>query len=247
VLARNHLLAGAGIDDPIATDKYRLLRTRIGQIMSARSWRSIGVTSPGTKAGKSVTAINLAISTAREANFKVLLVDCDIRKPSVKAYMGLESSTGLPDYLEGKAGLDDVIVDIENIPNLSVLPGADAGITGSAPELLKSERMHDLLQALPASERSTVVVVDLPPALIGDDVIAVAENLDCLLVVIDAASTDADDLKHTVELLQGFNVVGTVLNNSDEKPKQHEGYYSAYYTERSGDSASTASPATGVS
>jgi Mrp family chromosome partitioning ATPase len=92
-----------------------------------------------------------------------------------------------------------------------------------------------------------VVVVDLPPALIGDDVIAVAENLDCLLVVIDAASTDADDLKHTVELLQGFNVVGTVLNNSDEKPKQHEGYYSAYYTERSGDSASTASPATGVS
>lgn len=229
VLARNHLLCGVGTEDPLAADKYRLLRTRIAQIMLARGWRSIGITSPGTKAGKSVTAINLAISTAREGNYRVLLVDADIRRPSIEKYLGLDCPTGLPDYLRGDVELHESIVDIENLPNLSVLPGEDDGIVGPVPELLKSERMRDLLQTLPSTDKSMVVIVDLPPALIGDDVIAVAASLDCLLIVVDAASTAADDLKETVELLTDFNVIGTVLNNSDEKPKEHEGYYSGYY------------------
>ncbi|MBH78976.1 MAG: hypothetical protein CMQ49_00515 [Gammaproteobacteria bacterium] len=228
VLHNNSLLSGDSLEDPAITDKYRLLRTKILQIMRANSWKSIGITSPGAKAGKSVTSCNLALSIAREGNHQAVLVDADIRKPTIAEYMGIESELALPDYLLGRSSLPQVLVGISNWSHLSVLCGAPEGASGLTPEYLKSSRMSDIFASAMTNGYPTLYVVDLPPALIGDDVLAVSMNLDCLLVVVDESSTTADDLKQTLDLLGSCNIVGTVLNRSTEKPTNHGSYYQYY-------------------
>jgi protein-tyrosine kinase len=119
------------------------------------------------------------------------------------------------------------LIDIINWPNLTVLPGNGQELQGPTPDVLKSTRMHDLLRDIPAASKSMVMVVDLPPVLIGDDVIAVGANLDSLLLVIEEGSTTIEELKQAAEQLSNFNLLGSVLNKSSEKPKSFEGYYGA--------------------
>lgn len=225
LLSRHRLLAGGDDENALIADRYRLLRTRVLQAMRAKGWRSLGVTSAGTQAGKTVTAINLAISIARDGNHQVVLVDGDIRKPSIADYMGIEAALGLSAYLTGTVALESALIGIDNWPNLRVLPGAIQSLDGPTPDVLKSQRMHDLLRDIPAAGKSTVMVVDLPPVLIGDDVIAVAASLDALLLVVEEGSTTIDELKTAAEQLSNFNLIGTVLNKSSEKLKPFEGYY----------------------
>lgn len=238
LLHANRLLSGGPDEDPIVTDKYRLLRTRILQIMQARGWKSLGITSPSVKAGKTVTSINLALTIARQDDHRVVLVDADIRKPSVAKYMGIEGTAGLPDFLSGKLPVDDVLVEFEDQPRLAVMPGGHNWESGPTPEILKSSLIRDLMNSAWDHDSKTIFLVDLPPVLIGDDVISVAANLDALLIVVDESSTNIDDLKQTVELLSDFNLVGTVLNKSTEKPREHEGYYQNYRGKDARDSAS---------
>lgn len=225
LLSRHRLLAGGDDENALIADRYRLLRTRVLQAMRAKGWRSLGVTSAGTQAGKTVTAINLAISIARDGNHQVVLVDGDIRKPSIADYMGIEAALGLSAYLTGTVALESALIGIDNWPNLRVLPGAIQSLDGPTPDVLKSQRMHDLLRDIPAAGKSTVMVVDLPPVLIGDDVIAVAASLDALLLVVEEGCTTIDELRTAAEQLSNFNLIGTVLNKSSEKLKPFEGYY----------------------
>lgn len=224
-LRRNCLLGEGRDEDPVLVDRYRLLRTRVLQIMKAKDCRSLGITSPGPKAGKTITAVNLALSIVREGNFEVILVDADVRKPSVSAYLGFDPVHSLPEYLTGAVELEELLVEVSNRGHLTVIPGAKSALTDPSPELLKSARMLELLRRFPASRKDTVMIVDLPPILVGDDVLAVAPALDALLMVVDEENTKADDLQRSAELLKGFNLIGSVLNRSAEKSKGFEGYY----------------------
>ena len=225
VLHQNRLLSGTDQEDPVITDLYRLLRTRILQIMRANDWHSIGITSPSVKAGKTVTSINLASSIAREGNYEVTLIDADIRKPSAAHYMGIEHPYGLPDFLDNRATLSDVVTNISEPVNLSFISGVSQSNERPAPDMLKRNRMKELVNVLTKGSESRFVIVDLPPVLIGDDVIAVAANLDCLLMVVDETSTNIDDLRHSAELLSRVNLVGTVMNKSIEKTESKTDYY----------------------
>jgi protein-tyrosine kinase len=224
-LKRNLLLTGAGTEDPVIADKYRLLRTRVLLAMRANGWKSLGITSAGPNAGKTVTALNLAISMAREGNYEVVLVDADLRKPSIAPYLGLDHPRGLIAYLDGSVSLEDSLVAVSNFPKLTVLPGHPDERERASTDLLKSERMTELMQGFPANRRSTLLIVDLPPVLIGDDVLAVAANLDALLLVIDDGVTTIDEMEEAAELLDEFNIIGTVLNKSSQKTKSFESYY----------------------
>lgn len=240
-LHENHLLSADEHEDPIVSDRYRLLRTRVLQTMRANGWRSLGVTSPGAKAGKTVTSINLAISIAREGNYEVLLLDADIRNPSAAEYLGVDHNLGLPDYLDGRAELKDILIQISE-PSLSFISGKTQSSDRPLPDILKHERMGELLSACTVHDESQIVVVDLPPVLVGDDVIAVSANLDAMLLVVDEQSTEIDDLKRAVELLSNVNLIGTVLNNSVDKSQKKEGYYGYHYapaSEANEDLAST--------
>jgi len=227
-LRTNHVLYDPTADAPQVTDKYRLLRTRVLQLMKPAGWAKLGITSPGPRAGKTLNAINLAISIARDGNYRVVLVDADLRQPAVAQTLGLEPECGVIDYLSGRASLQQLVMAPTPFPNLSIVPGRHSESDAEAPEFLRSRRMAQLVSSLEFSDE-TVVLVDLPPVLIGDDVIAVAPLLDCMLLVIGEGATAQDELKGTADLLKGFNLLGTVLNRSRERSKEATGYYQAYH------------------
>lgn len=227
-LRQQHILSGRalGLEDPAVSDMYRLLRTRVIQSMRKHGWRSVGVTSAGARVGKSLTAINLAMSMARDGSYNVTLVDADLRRPSAAAMLGIDDGPGLIDYLATECELESVLIK-PDVENLTILPGRGDSSGIAVPELLTSRKMVGLVGALQQRFGSNLLIVDLPPILVGDDVVAVAPLFDCLLVVIAEGETDVEDLRKAAELVKQFNIVGTVLNKSSEKAKRNAGYH--YY------------------
>jgi protein-tyrosine kinase len=211
-----------GIQDKRVIDAYKLLRTRVLQRMQQNNWRTLGITSAGEHDGKTLTAVNLAISIAMKLNYTVLLVDADMRRPNVHNLFGFQPALGLRDYLESGAGIEDILVH-PSIDRLVILPGRGAG-DGSS-ELLASPRMVELVEELRSRYPSRLVLFDLPPVLIGDDVVAFAPNLDAAMLVVEDNKSQADELARTVDLLEGVELIGTVLNKSTEDNAQAYDYY----------------------
>lgn len=216
-LERNRVLGGASAE--AAADAYRMLRTRVIQRMRDNGWNSLMVVSPGPSAGKSLTAVNLAISLAREVTHTVLLVDLDLRRPSIHKFFGHEPVHGIVDYLKKEVPLPDILFN-PSVDRLVVLPGKDREINSS--EALSAPRMLDLIAELKARYPERIVIFDLPPVMATDDAIAFAPNVDCALVVVENGNTNRDDLATTYDLLRGTRVIGSVVNKSDD-PSQ------AYY------------------
>jgi len=227
-LARRHILSGRDHEDPVIADKYRLLRTQLLQRMLANGWSTMGITSAGPKAGKTLTAINLACSIARDGKQRVLLIDADLRKSTMAEDLGLDVSLGLIDYLSTDIGLEEVAVSPRAIPNLMIVPGRRVALNEAMPELLRSAKMADLVKSAGASDDDpAIIVVDLPPVIVGDDVIAVATHLDGLLLIIEEGGTEVEELREAAALLADFNLLGSVLNKSTEKSRAVAGYYQA--------------------
>ncbi len=210
-LRQNRIITGAVID--AYARAYKVLRTQVSQRMRQQGWRTLGVTSPGPREGKTLTAINLAISLALEANQTVLLVDADLRQPSVHAYFGFDVEYGLRDYLLEATPLEQILVNPE-IRRLVVLPGG-APLANSS-ELLSSPVMLRLVQEVKRRYPSRLVVFDLPPVLTADDVLAFSPYLDASLLVVEEGRTLRDEAARAAELLQAanHNLIGTVLNKS---------------------------------
>ena len=224
-LHANHVLSGTDKEDWIIADKYRLLRTRISQLMKQNDWAVIGITSPGPKAGKTLTATNLAIAMAREAEYGITLIDADLRKPSLGPALGVDSELSIIDHLQGDCELADVFLGVEQYPDLTVIPGSPGKSVNAPTEVLGSNRFRTMLETVRQQSPGQVVILDLAPTLVGDDVLAVAPLVDAFLVIIEENGTDVDELSQCIELLSDFNILGTVLNKSSEKSKGFEGYY----------------------
>lgn len=222
-LREHHILCGVGKEDPAVSDRYRLLRTRVTQQLRQQGWNTLGVTSPGPKDGKSLTSINLAISIAREGGYTVVLVDADLRKPSLADDLGITVEKGLIDYLCSPLEFEDVLLGTD-IGQLFILPGRRDEAPSAVPELLSSDKMRRLIESLRGRERC-ILVVDLPPVRLGDDVVALAPYLDTLLLVVREGGTSIDELKESAELLKDVTLLGTVLNQSSERKHHFEGYY----------------------
>ena len=220
VLKQNRVLSA--IDDHRIIDIYRLLRTRVLRRMRQNNWKSIGITSAGKNDGKTLTSINLGISIAMKQNYTVVVVDADLRSPSIHKLFGIKPKVGLMDYLTSDISLDDVLIH-PGIDRLTILPGTD-GIEASS-ELLSSPKMSRLTQDLKTRYPSRIVIYDLPPVLVSDDVAAFAPNLDTALLVVEAGHTGIDRLKQSIDLLEGVDIIGTVLNKSKESLHDQEYYY----------------------
>jgi len=222
-LRSRHILCGRGTEDQAVSDRYRLLRTRVLQALKLQGQNTLGITSPGPKDGKSLTSINLSISIAREGSHKVVLVDADLRKPSVADDLGIRVNKGLIDLLSGDVEFAQVLLET-NIENLFVVPGRREESDIAVPELLSSDRMRELVTQYRGQERC-VVIVDLPPVHLGDDVVALAPYLDGILLVVREGGTTINALKESVELLKDYTILGTVLNQSSERRPTFDGYY----------------------
>ena len=223
-LRRNRLMV-AGNDESLG-EAYKLLRTRILQRTRRESRNTLMVTGPLPGEGKTLTAVNLALALAREVGQTVLLVDGDLRRPSVHRYLDLPWGPGLADYLTSGYPIADSLVHPAGLANLVVLP-AGRSTTQSA-ELLSSPLMAELVRELKHFYPDRYVLFDLPP-LVYADPLAFAPLVDGIILVVEAGSTPREEITRSLETLQGFPVLGCVLNKIDPRALSYN--YLQYYPE----------------
>lgn len=200
-------------DSDPAVESYRLLRTQLLQQRGPERIASFGITSPNPDEGKSLTCANLAISLARSADSRVILLDADISNPSTHALFGINVESGLIDYIGGTSPLNKVLLKT-NIPNLWLLPGRVA--RESIVERAGMARFDELIASLTADERNTLIV-DLPPVLAKDDTLAIASHLGGIVMVVEEGVTRTAEVGRAMDLLRNCNVLGSVLNKYSRK------------------------------
>lgn len=211
----------AGFESGTFVDAYKMLRSQVLQQLENHNWNALAVTSPGEREGKTVTAINLALSLAMELHYTVLLVDADLRHPSVHNYFGLGQRPGLSEYLQHEVDIQDLLINPGNIDGFVVLPGGKPMSNSS--EMLSSPRMNQLVNDLKSRYPRRVIVFDLPPVLSASDAIAFTRYVDASLVVVEDDKTETDDLSRAISLLAATtNILGTVLNKSNSQVVKEE-------------------------
>lgn len=221
-LIKNRIVAAQ--PDAPERSMYKVLRTRVLQRLRASQWNVIGITGTGPGEGKTVTAINLAYSLAQDVNHKVILVDLDLRRPSVHTYLGIEPEYDLSNYLRGSNDLDEILVRPDE-NRLAVLTNQTTYKDSS--EVLSSPELGALVQRLRNLGPKTITIFDLPPALAGDDVLAFSPLIDAILLVVAEGTCRREYLAETNELLKDTNILGAILNKSREKTPSG-GYYDYY-------------------
>jgi exopolysaccharide/PEP-CTERM locus tyrosine autokinase len=201
------------ITDPYssAAEEYRKLRARIFQVTEKDFLNTLMVTSSQAGEGKTVTAINLAVAIAHEIDHTVLLIDADLRKPSVHKYLGLNPKYGLSDYLENRRdlSLSDIMIKT-GIGKLVVMP---AGNPPEKPaELISSDRMRLLIREIKHRYRDRYIIFDSSPLLMTADSLSLCDYMDGILFVVQAATTPKKAVKQALSSIRGYNILGTVFN-----------------------------------
>lgn len=217
-LEANRIIAGFYNNPQSAV--FRMLRTQVLQKMRSAKFRSLAITSPTAGEGKSLVASNLAIAIAMELNQTVLLVDMDLRNPSIGRYFDLTVKAGLKDYLEGDMSLEQVLIN-PGIKRLVILPGSNRAEDSA--ELLSSPKMASLVSDIKTHYDSRIIIFDVPPVLQTDDVLLSTDYFDSTLLVLEDGKNTEADIKKSLQLLEGGQLLGTVLNKS-EKPPTHQNY-----------------------
>jgi capsular exopolysaccharide synthesis family protein len=224
-----------GVDDHLVSlvapatfeaEQYRALRHAVEQLHKAHELCVVAVSSPSVGDGKSTTAINLAGALAQAKDARVLLVDADLRRPSVASLLALGALDG--------PGLVHAILDpalpLEQIArprppfNLSVIPAGQA--PPSPYEVLKSPRLGELLDE--ARRRYDYIVVDAPPLCTVQDCRIIAHWVDGFLLVVAAHHTPRRLVEEALNVLERSKMLGFIFNSDDNPPSGHSGYYSYY-------------------
>ena len=200
---------------------FDMLRTQVLQSMDAKEWRFLGITSPTPGCGKTVIAVNLALSIARLTDRTVLLMDLDLRKPQVASDLGLKPQYGTISILESRSTLSESIIQtrIDNY-RMMVLP-TESRISSSS-DWMASSAMSGMLQEIKGLCQWGIVIVDLPPLLASDDVLSVLPQLDCVLLVTAVGTTKTAEINESINHLQSTELVRVVLNKA---PPSKSAYY----------------------
>ena len=221
VLRRSRIVAGQ--NDDSALEAFRILRTQVLTRLEARGGNAVAVCGAGQGEGKTLVAMNLAVSLARQLHRSALLVDLDFHKPSIHRCFGLSPALGLSDYLEGRAPLEACLVN-PGIERLVLLPQTTRVQNSS--ELLASPRMAALARELKARYRDRVIVYDCPPLLATNDPLVIMDHADGCLLVVQEGRTRRADVMRAAELVGEERFLGTVLNNA--RWASASGYYYYY-------------------
>ncbi|MDD4913459.1 MAG: CpsD/CapB family tyrosine-protein kinase [Methylococcales bacterium] len=201
-------------------ESYRMLRTRCLQTMDPLNWNTLAITSTSHGTGNSLTAANLAISIAMELNRTALLVDANIKNPTIHKLFGLHVEAGLSDYLLHNTELDSILIN-PGIERLVILPAGKQPMLNST-EMLHAPKMLRLVSELKNRYPDRIIIFDLPPILDQDDALGFAPLVDCVLLVIDEGQTNINDLKETALLLKEQHMLGTVFNKSTDNKIRYD-------------------------
>ncbi len=210
----------------VAAEAFKMLRAKILTKNAASRPRSIMITSPQPMDGKTMVSANLAISIAKGINEYVVLVDCDLRRPSLHKLLGLEPAQGIREYLEEGTSVADYMVKTP-IEKLTLLPSGKPPENPS--ELLSSEKMHHLVRELKERYEDRYIIFDATPAQFSAETSFLASMVDAVILVVRAGETAKALLLDAVEVIGRDKILGLVFNASTETLKEY-GYYYKYYS-----------------
>ncbi len=217
VLERNLVITAARTDPAHAA--FDVLRTRLVQGLSDNGWNRVGITSPTRDCGKTFTAVNLAITLSRYDNCRTVLMDMDLRNPSVANVLGTTGVGSMGDYLRGSIPSEAFLRRIgQNSLNIggSLAVGLNSRVEPYAAELFQQPRTAEVLDRMEQDLTPDVVLFDLPPALAQDDVIAFRPQFDCILLVVGGGTTTAKDVKEMIRRIGPDKpIIGVVLNKAE--------------------------------
>jgi non-specific protein-tyrosine kinase len=202
------------IDQPLsaASEAYRTLRLNLQFASLDKPLHTLLVSSAGPDEGKTTALVNLAVTMAH-AEQRVIVVDCDLRRPQVHLFFGLDNTQGLTNALLDERSIEQPALQATAVDNLRIL--ASGPLPPRPADLLGSQRMIALIANLTA--QADVVLFDAPPIMTATDAAILATRLDGVLLVVSAGQTRREDATLSVERLQKVNahLVGTVLNNAE--------------------------------
>lgn len=214
-------------------EAYKSLRTNVFFSLPGSDCKCIGIASANRGEGKSTIAINLAISFA-QSNKKVIVVDCDMRLPTIASKMGIESRPGLSNYLAGSEDVEGNLIQRVKEYGIDVLASGD--IPPDPTSLLGSDQMKQLIELL--KHYYDYVILDFPPVTIVTDAVIMSEIVDGYLVVVRHNLSEFKKVRETFRQMDftDAKILGVVYNGKGERSKYYykgksgkDYYYSEYY------------------
>ncbi len=213
---RKKIKAPASVFGPelnfVASEAYKLLRTNLNfSLPDQTGCKIIGVTSALPHEGKSTTSANLAYTMAQTEN-RVLLLEADMRLPSLSQHMGIRQRTGLSNLLSDQCSLEDALQTMDGIPSLWIISGGS--LPPNAAELLASRKMAGLMAML--QEQFDVIIVDLPPITAVSDALLLSKLVNGMMIVVRQNYCDKKSLDETVQKLKfsECKLLGFVMTNA---------------------------------
>ncbi len=231
VARRGHGDGILALDSPssAAAESYRTLRTSLQFMAIGQPIHSVQVTSPTSAEGKTTVVTNLAASFA-QAGQRVIILDCDLRRPKVHEAFGLPNERGFTSVLLDKQSLAEAITTVDREPYLAVLTSGP--IPPNPSEVLNSDRAHAILATL--RDNCDILLIDTPPVLPVTDALVVSRHVDATLLVARSKRSTKRQIARANELLKQVNapLVGTVLNGVVHESGDRYGYgYTGYGTQ----------------
>lgn len=223
VINNRDLITIVDPESPIV-EEYRKLKSMVLRETKADFLNTIMITSAMDNEGKTLTAINLAVTLAQEIDHSILLVDSDLRQPTMHQYLGVDCKLGLSDYLTSDIDLSEILVKT-GIGNLVLLP---AGRPVNNPvELLSSKKMEALIKEIKQRYMDRYVIIDTPPIVAFAEGMALGSFVDGIVFVIQEGRAPVKTIEDALNMIKDFNILGVVYNNVSEV--QHEGHSHYYY------------------
>lgn len=204
--------------------EFDMMRTRVLQQMRANNWRRLAITSPTPSCGKTTVALNLAFSLSRQSDIRTILLEMDLRRPSIARALGIDRGHKFARVLEGTEPFaDHALTCGENL-----IFATNRSPSQRPAELLQAAKATEVLASIEADYQPDIVIMDMPPVLVSDDTIAFMNKVDCVLLVAAAETTKIKEIDICErELSQHTNVMGVVLNKCRYMgPNYGYGYYS---------------------
>jgi Mrp family chromosome partitioning ATPase len=218
-LAGNGLFANPQQSPEIA--HFDILRTRLLHAMQDRGWKRIAITSPTHGCGKSFVAANLALSLARRPSSRTVLLDLELRQPALANLFGLPDIGPIREFLNGEQPLESHFRRVGRTLAL----GLNGTPVSAAAEMLHEPTTTDTLNAMLSQLDPDLVVMDAPPVLVSDDVLALLPRVDAVLLIVDGTKTTAEEVRACERLFEGnCPLMGVVLNRAQDRGRQRYRY-----------------------
>lgn len=199
-----------GLDpQSVEAEQFRLLKNAILFPEKGQPHRCIMITSASPGEGKSFVAANLAISISQNIDEHVLLVDCDLRSPSIHGMFGLDAPMGLSEYLSNSVPLSSLLVR-SYLDKLTILPAGQ--IPPNPSELLSSDQMKQLIKEVKSRYSDRYIIIDTPPPYLTSEANAISRQVDGIIIVVQHGNTQKKDVMDLLDIYGREKIMGVVYN-----------------------------------